>query len=288
MDLNQLLNRRLSQDNLLKEILARYADKPAIFNTEFPPDQQAGWNGKSQYPRISYIFSKQIDTKRSASGELMVAVYAAINPMEVERLESAVRNCLQDILMKPDGEAPMCFAWRSTEPYVLEGNAILCKEIIFDILEYPAQETTDPDPVLALNRYIKNLFPDSKVLGLDEISAYTIPVDTPVFYSSLTSIDRTDGHCRNSLSWFNADISVHLLCPKPALRLKMIAALHQSLAKDEEIIMFDDSPMTVKALRMNNNADYLREGQMSLTGYYACLKDAFKQPVITGVSINDK
>lgn len=67
----------------------------------------------------------------------------------------------------------------------------------------------------------------------------------------------------------------------------MIAALHQSLAKDEEIIMFDDSPMVIKALKMNNNADYLREGQMTLTGYYACLKDAFKQPVITGVSIKD-
>lgn len=125
------------------------------------------------------------------------------------------------------------------------------------------------------------------MLGIDEISDYTVPEDTPVFYSSLTSIDRADGHCRNSLSWFNAAISVHLLCPKPDLRLKMIAALHQSLAKDEEIIMFDDSPMVIKALKMNNNADYLREGQMTLTGYYACLKDAFKQPVITGVSIKD-
>ena len=170
----------------------------------------------------------------------------------------------------------MCFAWARSEPYILEGNAVLCKEIVFDILEYPAQETTDPDPVMALNRYIKNLFPECIVFGIDELSEYTIPADTPVFYSGLKSIDSTDGHCRSSLSWFNAVISVHLLCPKPSLRLKMIAALHQSLAKDEEVIMFDDSPMVVKALKMNNNADYLREGQMSLTGYYACLKDAFK------------
>ena len=46
MDLNQLLYRRLSQDNLLNGTLAKYADKPAIFNTEFPPDQQEGWNGE--------------------------------------------------------------------------------------------------------------------------------------------------------------------------------------------------------------------------------------------------
>ena len=125
------------------------------------------------------------------------------------------------------------------------------------------------------------------LLSSNEETACSFPADTPVFYSGLKSIDSTDGHCRSSLSWFNAVISVHLLCPKPSLRLKMMAALHQSLAKDEEIIMFDDSPMVVKALKMNNNADYLREGQMSLTGYYACLKDAFKQPGISGVTIND-
>ena len=160
MDLNQLLYRRLSQDNLLNGTLSKYADKPAIFNTEFPPDQQEGWNGKSQYPRISYVFNKQVDTKRSSSGQLTVALYDIMDPLEVEKMEVAIRNCLQDVVMKPEGEAPMCFAWARSEPYILEGNAVLCKEIAFDILEYPAQETTDPDPVMALNRYIKKLFPE--------------------------------------------------------------------------------------------------------------------------------
>lgn len=80
MDLNQLLYRRLSQDNLLNGTLAKYADKPAIFNTEFPPDQQEGWNGKSQYPRISYVFNKQVDTKRSSSGQLTAALYDIMDP----------------------------------------------------------------------------------------------------------------------------------------------------------------------------------------------------------------
>ena len=253
MDLNQLLYRRLSQDNLLNGTLSKYADKPAIFNTEFPPDQQEGWNGKSQYPRISYVFNKQVDTKRSSSGQLTVALYDIMDPLEVEKIEVAIRNCLQDVVMKPEGEAPMCFAWARSEPYILEGNAVLCKEIVFDILEYPAQETTDPDPVMALNRYIKNLFPECIVFGIDELSEYTIPADTPVFYSGLKSIDSTDGHCRSSLSWFNAVISVHLLCPKPSLRLKMMAALHQSLAKDEEIIMEAVEFQTLRTVTFTEN-----------------------------------
>lgn len=105
MDLNQLLYRRLSQDNLLNGTLAKYADKPAIFNTEFPPDQQEGWNGKSQYPRISYVFNKQVDTKRSSSGQLTAALYDIMDPLEVEKMEVAIRNCLQDVVMKPEGEA---------------------------------------------------------------------------------------------------------------------------------------------------------------------------------------
>ena len=105
MDLNQLLYRRLSQDNLLNGTLSKYADKPAIFNTEFPPDQQEGWNGKSQYPRISYVFNKQVDTKRSSSGQLTVALYDIMDPLEVEKMEVAIRNCLQDVVMKPEGEA---------------------------------------------------------------------------------------------------------------------------------------------------------------------------------------
>ena len=108
-----------------------------------------------------------MDTKRSSSGQLTVALYDIMDPLEVEKMEVAIRNCLQDVVMKPEGEAPMCFAWARSEPYILEGNAVLCKEIVFDILEYPAQETTDPDPVMALNRYIKNLFPECIVFGID-------------------------------------------------------------------------------------------------------------------------
>lgn len=285
MDINGLLYERLSNDGLLSSVLARYSDKPAIFNTEFPPDQQVGWDGKKQYPRISYIFNKQADAQRAVSGTLRVFIYDTMNPLEVEQIESAVRNTLHDVLMKPDEEGPICFAWMQTDPYILEGNAILCKEIIFDILEYSSQETTDPDPVVALNQYIKALYPDCVVLGIDEVTAYTDPADTPVFYCGLTAIDEADGHCRNTISWFDAHISVHLLCPDPSVRLKMIAAVQQSLAKDDEIIMLDGSPMIVKSLKMNNKADYLREGQLVVTGKYGCLRGGEMKHNLSGIGM---
>ena len=288
MELNALLHSRLSGEKTISSVLAKYTGKPAVFNTEFPPDQQEGWEGRQQYPRISYLFNKQVDMQRAASGMLRVAVYDVMNPMEVEKLEVAVRNSLQDILLKPEGEAPMCFAWARSDPYILEGNQILCKEIVFDLLEYPAQETTDPDPVQALNLYIKNLFPKSIVLGVDELSDYTQAADTPVFYCGLTSIDSVSGYCENTISWFDAGISVHLICPDAQTRLKMIVALQQSLGKDEEVTMLDKSPMTIRAVKMSNKADYLREGQLSLVGHYGCLKDAYKGPLVTEIKIDER
>lgn len=288
MDLNALLYNRLTNENVVASVLAKYAGSPAVFNTEFPPDQQEGWEGNQQFPRISYLFNKQADAQRAASGMLRVAIYDIMNPMEVEKIEVAIRNSLQDILMKPDGEAPMCFAWSRSDPYILEGNNVLCKEVIFDILEYPAQETTNPDPIMALNQYIKALFPQSIVLGVDALSDYTSARDKPVLYCGLTSIDSVSGYCENTISWFDAGISVHLLCPDAGLRIKMVAALQQKLAKDGEVIMLDDSPMTIKSIKVSNWSDYLREGQLSITGHYGCLKDNFKPPLITKVNISER
>ena len=279
MDLSQLVFNRLAQDHALTDMLAEYAGQPAIFNTEFPADQQEGWGGKTQYPRIEYQFNMQVDMKRAASGTLMMAIYTEKNPLVAEQIEMQVRRSLKDVLMKPSGEAPFCMAWASTEPYALEGNAIICKELMFDILEYPDQETTDPDPVAALSNYIKELYPDSIVLGVDRIGEYTNPAETPVFYCRLQRIVLDpSGYCQNTVTWFNAGISVHLLCPDAGMRLKMVAGLNQKLANAARITMLDDSLMTIRALEVNNRADYLREGQLDMTGHFGCLKESYVPP----------
>lgn len=285
MDLNGLVFSRLSSDPSIARALAKYDDQPAIFNTEFPADQQDGWGGETQYPRISYRFNMQVDTKRSSSGTLMVSIFA-LSPIIAEEIEMYVRNSLKDVLMKPTGEAPVCVAWQRTDPFLLEGNKVYANDITFDILEFPAQETTDPDPVMALSYYIKDLFPDSAVLGVDEVGDYTSPADTPIFYCQLQSITLTDGPCQNTVMWFIAGISVHLLCPDASNRLKMVAAINQRLAIDAEVIMLDDSPMTIQSLRMDNRADYLREGQLVVSGHYGCLRDGAVGHNTTGISLS--
>lgn len=141
-------------------------------------------------------------------------------------------------------------AWARTESYAIEGKEVWCKEMAFDILEYPEQFSTDPDPVLAVAAYIKKIFPETTVLGIDNVGDFVETSRTPVFYCRLANIQHTTGHCMNTISWFVGKIAVHLIYPGAGTRLKTLASINQKVAIDEEIIMLDDSPMTIQGLEL--------------------------------------
>ena len=286
MDLNELCYSRLAGSERLVKLLAKYYNSPAIFNTEFPPDQAEGWNGMDQYPRILYRISMQANQERSSSGIIRVTIYGRKDPTVIEEIEDLVKGCLTDVLMKPEGEAPFSVAWFNTEPFSVTDLAVFGKEVSFDIIEYPDQTTTDPDPVMALNTYIKDLFPDFVVLGLDPVGEITNPSENPVIFCRLDSITSADGPSLNTVSWFVAVISVHVLCSDQGTRMRITAGLNQKLAIDTEVIMVDDSPMEIRSLRMNTRADYLREGQLSVTGYFGCLKDGEYKPTLNHAYLN--
>ncbi len=285
MDLNDLLHKRLCGYPGIKENLAEYAGDPAVFALEFPSDQQPGWGGKTQYPRICYRFDMQVNQKRSSAGVLRAAVYTVKDLHVMNTIEDLVRRCLKDVLMKPSGQAPFCVSWASSEDYQMEAPGVMCREVSFDILEYPDQETTDPDPVMAVSMFIKKLYPDAIVLGIDRVGDYVDSADKPVFFCRLKDIQSTTGHCMHSIAWFDCHAAVHLLYPDPSERLKMIAAINQRMAVEGEIIMLDQSPMEMKELQVNNTADYLREGQLMVSGKYGCLRGGEKKHYLTGIGM---
>jgi hypothetical protein len=67
----------------------------------------------------------------------------------------------------------------------------------------------------------------------------------------------------------------------------MAAALEQKLNLDGEIIMVDDSPMKIRKTVMSNRADYLREGQLTVTCYFGVLKDVAATHKLVGWYITD-
>lgn len=153
-----------------------------------------------------------------------------------------------------------------------EKNELLIgSEIRFDIMEYPLQETTDPDPIMAMARYIKNLYPDSIVVEVDRMADETeASKEAPVFYCRLTELEKLEE--TNNCVWTNGKIAISLLCPDSSTRLKMAAAVFNSLSLDGEVTMLDDSPMFMERLTANLKSDYLKDGQIFVTGRYGLLR----------------
>lgn len=275
MNLEELICKRLSEAKNLTKCLTRYAGQPAIFTPEAPGDREAGWGRATQYPRAVFNFDMQADGERKSAGTLSVAVICRNDSEAVpELIEPAVKKALKDVLLKDDNGTLYAFAWARTEGFSMteEKNELLIgSEIRFDIMEYPQQETTDPDPIMAIARYIKDLYPDSIVVGIDKMADETeASKEAPVFYCRLTEIEKLEE--TNTVVWMNGKIAISLLCPDGATRLKMAAAVLNSLSLDGEVTMLDDSSMFMERLTANLKSDYLKDGQIFVTGRYGLLR----------------
>jgi len=291
MNLEELIYKWFSEYKPITELMALFSGKPAIFYQIAPDDRQKGWNGKSQYPRIVYGIDMQVNQERKSAGTMEISLLCDEAGTEPEKIEPLIRECLKDLIINPDNSSPYCFAWSRTDGFeipIRESGAntrVIGSEIRFDILEYPSQETTDPDPVVALNRYVKDKFPEAFVMGLDNMDSFRVAdVKAPVFYCRLESVEK--GRETNTVAWMDGKIAIHVLCPAADIRLKMIMSLANNLSLDGEVIMLDKSPMTVKRLQVNNKADYLKEGQLFVTGHYGLLRYKSKPHMIAEVNID--
>lgn len=266
--------------------LASFAGKPAIFYQTAPADNQRGW--KNQYPRIVYAIDMQANQERKSAGTMEISLLCDETDIPPEEIEPAIKECLKDLIINPDTGSQYCFAWSRTDGFEISSREsgtdtrIIGTEIRFDILEYTCQETTDPDPVVALNQYIKEQMPDTFVLGLDHMDSFKVAdARAPVFYCRLETVEKNRE--TNTVAWMDGRIAVHILCPAADLRLKWIMALANNLSLTGEVTMLDKSPMRIKRLQVNNKADYLKEGQLVVTVHYGLLRYKSKPHIIVEV-----
>lgn len=283
MILEQLIYKRfISSENLVK-CLATFAGSPAIFSPESPEDNQKGWNGNLQYPKIIYNFDLQANEERHSAGVLSVSLLCqnTTNIMP-EDMEPLVKDCLRDVILKSTGDTIYCFTWARTDAFTIEekqGNMTIGSEIRFDILEYSSQETSDPDPVMATNKYIKELYPECLIIGYDRIEEITEATSKrPVIYCHLLSINKSEE--TNTVAWMNGKIAIHILCPESKKRMKLITAIVNSMSLHGEIILLDYSPMFLKDLQVDYKSDYLKDGQIFFTGHYGLLRYRAKQTLM--------
>lgn len=273
MNLKTLVRKRLIENDVLKEHLAKYDGVPAVFDTEAPPDQEKGWGRKTQYPRCTYVIDMQANEERSSVGTMDVTVYAVNDSMLILALTAAIKDSFRDIILNPEGDdGPYSFAWSRTEGFAIESTNIIGQTIEFDLMEYPKQETTDPDPQLTVSQFAKDIYPDAVVLGMDRIGDVTDSSLAPVIYVEIQSLTKTTGHNMNQVTWFNCEMTIHVLYPVQSDNIKLCAGMTQVFSKAEYLIMDDGSQMDVNRVQFDRKADYLRSGQITLNGKYGVVK----------------
>lgn len=275
MTLEELVHEWFTSNTDLISKLASFAGKPAIFFQTAPADNQQGW--REQYPRIVYAIDMQANQERKSAGTMEISLLCDEAGIPPEEIEPGIKKCLKDLIINPGNGSPYCFAWSRTDGFEISSREsgtdtrIIGMEIRFDILEYTCQESTDPDPVAALNMYIKGIMPEAFVLGMDHMDSFKVAdAKAPVFYCRLDTVEK--GRETNTVAWMDGRIAVHVLCSAADMRLKWVMALANSLSVDGEVVMLDKSPMRIKRLQVNNKADYLKEGQLIVTVQYGLLR----------------
>lgn len=291
MTLEELIHKWFTSYEEVAGKLALYADAPAIFYQEAPADNQRGWGKKGQYPRIVYAIDMQANQERKSAGTMEVSLLCDEAGVPPEMIEPAVKDCLKDLIINPENGSPYCFAWSRTDSFEIPSRErgsdtrVIGMEIRFDILEYTSQETTDPDPVVALNRYIKEIMPEVFVLGLDKMDSFKVSnPETPVFYCRLEGAELN--RVTNTVAWMDGRIAVHVLCAAADMRLKWVMALANNLSLAGEVVMLDKSPMRIKRLQVNNKVDYLKEGQLFVTVHYGLLRYKSKPHMIVEANVD--
>lgn len=289
MTLEELIHKWFTENKDLAGLLTTFAGRPAVFFQSAPADNQKGWAPAGQYPRIVYAIDMQADQERKSAGTMEISLLCDEAGTPPEGIEPTVKRCLKDLLILPDGGFPYCFAWARTDSFEISSREtgtdtrVIGMEIRFDILEYVSQETTDPDPVMALNQYIKAEMPEVFVLGADQMAHFRVAeTKNPVFYCRLDSVEKSRE--TNTVAWMDGKIAVHVLCPAADIRLKWMMALANSLSLAGEVVMLDKSPMKINRLQVNTKADYLKEGQLLVTVHYGLLRYKNKPHIITEVN----
>lgn len=289
MKFEELIYERLSSDEALTAKLAKYGSYPAIFTPEAPDDEQDAWERKSRYPMIEYTYDTQANEERASSGTLSLFLKSLntseVEPQEIERL---IKQCLRDVVLQPEDDSPYCLTWAQTDAFTMqdkEDQLILGADIRFDMIEMPPQQTTDPDPVDALNYFVKAVCPECIVIGYDRLEEITEPSkDRPVVFCRLDNTSKAEETF--TVAWMDCRIAVHFLCPDASMRLKWTMQVANKLSIDGEVEMLDRSPMRITRLQVNHKADYLRQGQLMVSTHYGLLKYRADGKGVKGVQIN--
>lgn len=269
----------LVSQEALKPYMAVYADELAVFNQEAPADTDPAWNG-SQYGRIVFYIDMQDDPQRNIGGTMGVDLSCKDGTGQIpEEIEPILRPLIDGYFFSNDA-VTIAARWRTTQYFTDPTKKVNGCTLVFDLLDFPNQETNEPDPVRLVNEWtgeelaklcgIKNI----RRIGCDELpSAWRPTTEEPAIYWRLGNIQKCNWIPDTyTCIWETATIHGHVLAPDNATAMKIVRAIQNTLSIKKRLIFEDLAPLMIdRNIIVNPANDELRAGQISMDGTYGIL-----------------
>lgn len=264
------------------ESIARYDNYPAVFDTKAPADVEELWEGNVQYPRIITELKMQADAERKIQGQLYIDVMCKneMNGVQAEDMESDIKSAVDGCFFS-NQEMTISAQWRRSDPFEEKDNELSGITLSFDVLAYPVQETEFPDPVVAVNLWLKTLYSDAYVIGKDVLPEVWKPTDnSPAIYCRLSALgESVRMKSTAAVTWIGADMKVNVMAPSEQVRSTIIKNSIQLLHNATRLMLNDGSPMLLDRIQANMGADPLKDGQIQIKATYGVLNDFSGTPL---------
>lgn len=270
--LEELLYTAITTNATIAAKMAKYSGKVAFFEIQAPADTDSAWGAK-QYPRADFTIDRIGDPERQTQGALVINILTTSSaPDAPEEIAAHYMAQLDGAVFHPDNEPVIAFQWARMEPFEEnrqrngDQDIIIGVSILFDVLAFPAQETTEPDPIKALNNWTKGKFASIQV-----DPATWAPTDqNPAIYWRISNLQLVQAYQAHST--FDATIAGHLMAKTTNARLSWLKRIIEALAHDTYILMTDGSPMMIQGtLAADSQGDPIRTGQIRLTMRFGVL-----------------
>ncbi len=287
--IEELLQKQLGEDSLLGNALAQYGGEPAIFCQKAPTDDDPNWHGMS-FPRLHYNLDFSFDSERKQAGTLTVDVWAcSLNTSPDGRnldrvLAEQIEKVISGVFYSPLGAMTLCAVWRDSVAFLGKATDTNRENspvetfgvaVTFDLIAFPQQETFSPDPVMALSVWAKETFPQSKIIGLDEIPEIWRPSDLePAIYWRMAGADTTREIF--AATWYMGQFYGHISCHSQEMRNHLARAILEEIRSGYDLKLDNGSFLRIEKSQFRHDGNPLSEGQIALWGEFGVMSQRYR------------
>ncbi len=233
IDLRRLTHEQLSSDAQLGGMLAPYKDRPAIFYQKAPSDSRSGWESP-RYPRLDYNVDMRHDPERKTAGTMTFNIWCSSECPEIgnQDPDKAIETRLIELVVSGtfytgSDRATVCAEWERSDEFNFEGNQqnasmpeIYGLIVTFELMEFPEQINTSPDPVQGLNEWTRRNFGKMTAIAYDEMPPIWKPTDeNPAIYWRFEGTATTNRQSY-AVTWLTGTFAAHVLTESVTKRNK--------------------------------------------------------------------